>query len=90
MLERKAELLQAMGQSTRLEILALLARGDLCVCDIQAALQEPQPNVSRHLAILRHAGLVRARRAQNRVVYGLADPRVARLLEEVDTFEAGA
>jgi ArsR family transcriptional regulator len=84
MLERNAELLQAMGHGTRLRILALLNRGDRCVCEIQAALKEPQPNISRHLAILRHAGLVRARRVRNRVVYRLADPRVATLIEEVD------
>lgn len=90
MLERKAELLQAMGQPTRLKILALLNRGDRCVCEIQAAIGEPQPNISRHLAILRRTGLVRARRARNRVVYGLADSRVAALLEEVDALAGAA
>ncbi len=84
MLERKAEMLQAMGQNTRLKILALLGSGERCVCDIQAALAEPQPNISRHLAVLRRAGLVRARRSRNRVVYGLADPRIAGLLDVVD------
>ena len=89
MIERKAEVLQAMGQPTRLKILALLGQGERCVCDLQAALGELQPTVSRHLAILRRAGVVRARRSRNRVVYGLADPRIATLLEQVDTLVAG-
>ena len=84
MLERKAELLQAMGQETRLKILALLVEGERCVCDLQAILGELQPTVSRHLAILRRAGIVRARRIRNRVVYGLSDPRIGSLLEQVD------
>ncbi len=84
MLERNAEVLQAMGQPTRLKILALLGGGERCVCDLQAALGERQPTVSRHLAVLRRAGVVRARRSRNRVLYGLSDPRIATLLEEVD------
>lgn len=88
MLEHKAEVLQAIGQGTRLKILALLGSGERCVCDIQAALAEPQPNISRHLAVLRRAGLVRARRARNRVIYGLADPGVAGLLQAVEALAA--
>jgi ArsR family transcriptional regulator len=59
--------------------------GERCVCELQAALQEPQPNVSRHLTILRRAGLVQAWRSRNRVMYSLADPRIADLLSQVDT-----
>lgn len=90
MLERKAELLQAMGQGTRLKILTLLTQKDLCVCEIQAALGEPQPSISRHLALLRHVGLVRARRDGNRLVCGIAHPRVAALLEDVDALVGAA
>jgi len=90
MFERKADLLHAMAQPTRLKILALLGGGDRCVCELQAGLGEAQPTVSRHLAILRRAGIVRTRRARNRVVYGLSDPRVARLLEQVETLVGAA
>jgi ArsR family transcriptional regulator, arsenate/arsenite/antimonite-responsive transcriptional repressor len=90
MLERKAEVLQAMGQPTRLRILSLLAQGERCVCDLQSRLGELQPAVSRHLAILRRAGVVRARRSRNRVVYGLSDPRIASLLEQVDALVESA
>jgi ArsR family transcriptional regulator len=90
MLERKAEMLQAMGQDTRLKILALLGSGERCVCDIQAALAEPQPNISRHLAILRRAGIARSRRSRNRVVYGLRDPRIANLLEQLNALVGSA
>ena len=53
---------RAFADETRLRILSLLTRGELCVCDIVDALKIPQPKASRHLAYLRGAGLVRVRR----------------------------
>lgn len=47
---------------TRLRILNLLRGGELCVCDLVGVLESPQPTVSRHLAYLRQAGLVEARK----------------------------
>jgi ArsR family transcriptional regulator len=56
------QLFKALADDTRLRILALLASGETCVCHIHGALDLPQPTVSRHLAYLRRAGLVAARR----------------------------
>ena len=67
-------LFKALGDRTRLRILALLARGDVCVCDIHGSLQVPQPTASRHLAYLRRAGLVTARKRGLWVHYRLAEP----------------
>jgi ArsR family transcriptional regulator len=64
---------QALGDRTRLRILALLAQGEVCVCDIHENLALPQPKVSRHLAYLRRAGLVATRRQGLWVHYRLAD-----------------
>ncbi len=74
MAARPDELLKAAGEATRLRILNLLRQGSICVCDLQAILQIPQPTVSRHLAALRHVGLVECRREGTRVVYSLAAP----------------
>lgn len=49
------------------------------MCDIHTALAIPQPTVSRHLAVLRHAGLVVDRRTGPRVVYSLAKPEAPAL-----------
>ncbi len=62
-----------LADRTRLRILNLLARGPLCVCDIRAVLHQPQSSVSRHLALLRTAGLVWDRRDGMRIFYGLTD-----------------
>ena len=52
-----------LADSVRAGILALLADGPHCVCELAAALEERENNVSNHLRRLRQAGLVRATRA---------------------------
>jgi ArsR family transcriptional regulator len=64
---------KGLADRTRLRIVNLLLRGELCVCDIQHVLGSPQPNVSRHLAYLKHSGLVADRREGQRMYYRLAD-----------------
>lgn len=53
---------RACADQTRLRILNLLRDGELCVCDLVDVLDVPQPTASRHLAYLRKAGLVVARK----------------------------
>jgi ArsR family transcriptional regulator len=72
-LVRLADLFRALGDETRLRILGLLLGGEVCVCDIHESLRISQPKASRHLAYLRRAGLVEARRAGLWVHYRLAD-----------------
>lgn len=56
-------LFAALSDLTRLRAVMLMHTcGELCVCELTSALEEPQPKVSRHLAVLREAGLVRNRR----------------------------
>lgn len=74
-----AEVLKAAGERTRLRILNLLLQGSICVCDLQTVLDLPQHTVSRHLAMLRHAGLVRDLREGQRVLYSLAPATASRV-----------
>ncbi len=74
-------LFKALGDPTRLRVVALLAHGELCVCHIQDALALSQPAVSRHLSVLRAAGVVEPHRAGSWVYYRLvrqADPGAER------------
>lgn len=57
-----ARQLKALGDPTRLAIVALLARQEHCVCDLMATLHLPQSTCSHHLGVLKRAGLVRDRR----------------------------
>ena len=67
-----SQLFKALGDETRVRIVALLAHEELCVCHIEAALGLSQPNASRHLAILRSAHVVETRREANWVYYSIA------------------
>ena len=54
---------KAVADATRLRMLVLMTEiGELCVCEFTRALQQSQPKISRHLAILRESGLVMDRR----------------------------
>ena len=73
---RLNRLLQALADSTRLRIMALLnGRDELCVCEIVEALALPQYQVSRHLRMLRAVQLVSGRRQGRWMHYGL-NPRL--------------
>jgi len=73
-LDRLEDLFKALGDRTRLRILALLAADEVCVCNIHESLNLPQPTVSRHLAYLRKSGLVHTRRDGVWMHYRLAPP----------------
>lgn len=62
---------KALSDETRLRILKLLEQGELCVCDIVAALDMIQPKVSFHLAVLKDAGLIRDRKQGKWVHYSI-------------------
>ena len=67
-----ATLFKALADPNRLRIVNILSCRTLCVCDLQQVLGLSQPFISRHLAYLRRAGLVKDRRAGARVCYSLA------------------
>ena len=72
-MEELAQKYKALSEGTRLRIMALLGHGELCVCDLMAVLDLPQSTVSRHLASLRHAGLVRGERRGKWMYYRLVE-----------------
>src|ERR1043166_690858 len=67
-------LFQALGARTPLRLLNLMADGEVCVCFFIEILDEPQPKISRHLAYLRSAGLVAARREAKWAHYAITPP----------------
>ncbi len=74
-MQQAVEMFKALGDETRLRILNLLTEREVCVCDIVDILQEGQSKISRHLAVLRHAGLVDGRREGMWVFYRLVAAR---------------
>jgi ArsR family transcriptional regulator len=66
-----ASIFKALSDETRLRIIKLLEQGELCVCDITAALDMVQPKVSFHLNALKEAGLIKDRKAGRWIHYRL-------------------
>jgi ArsR family transcriptional regulator len=62
---------KALSDETRLRVIKLLEHGELCVCDITAALDMVQPKVSFHLSALKEAGLIKDRKQGKWIHYSL-------------------
>jgi ArsR family transcriptional regulator len=71
--EELLNILKALSEETRLRILKLLEAGELCVCDIMAALDMIQPKVSFHLGVLKEAGLIKDRKEGRWVHYRIEE-----------------
>jgi ArsR family transcriptional regulator len=65
---------QALGDRTRLRLLNLMGDREICVCYFVEILDSPQPKISRHLAYLRSAGIVAARREGKWMHYRIVMP----------------
>jgi DNA-binding transcriptional ArsR family regulator len=76
-----AELCSALADPTRLLILYALAEQAVTVNELTQKLAIPQPNISRHLKVLRDGGLVHATRQGMSVQYELADQRVIQAMD---------
>lgn len=69
-MHRLDDILTALAHPARREALRLIDRnGEICLCDIIATVDVPQPNMSRHMRMLREAGLIIDRRDARRVIY---------------------
>ncbi len=80
--EQMAALFKTLGDPGRCRLVAaIIAAGELCVCDLAATVGMSVSNVSHHLRVLRDQGLVRARRSGKMVFYSPDDTHVSVLLE---------
>src|SRR5947207_6162093 len=79
-------LFKALADRTRLRLLSLMGDDEVCVCYFVEVLKTNQPKISRHLAYLRRAGMVAARREGKWMHYRIVeppDPHAARIFKEV-------
>jgi DNA-binding transcriptional ArsR family regulator len=88
-LESRAEVFKALGHSDRLRIVELLAANEHCVCDLVAAVGSSWSTVSRHLSVLKTAGIVRDEKRGLQVFYRLALPCVQTFVNCLDAARQG-
>ena len=70
-MEELSTIFKALSDETRLRIVKLLEKGELCVCDIVSALDIVQPKASFHLSVLKEAGLIKDRKQGKWIHYSL-------------------
>jgi len=85
--ERLAEYskkLKAVGHPIRLRLLCLIAREqDPCVSDLWQCLEQPQPVISQHLAILKQVDIVSAEVHKTKRVYSIIDPFIREMIMKI-------
>lgn len=84
---QNAQILKAMAHPTRLHILSLIRdKKHPCVRVMEESLGLAQPNISQHLTIMRHMGIVEAERDGNQMCYRIKDQKIEKLLKEILEF----
>jgi len=81
---RKAKVMKALGHPSRLMIVDELSRGERCVCDLTALVGHDMSTVSKHLSVLREAGIVVDDKRGLQVFYRLKVPCVLNFFKCVD------
>ena len=79
----KSTVFYALSDPIRLEILSYLRDGEKCVCEIVPHLNLIQPLVSRHLKILKDAGIVRCRKDGTKRMYSIVDQRIYNVVDDL-------
>lgn len=81
-LSNLAELFKVFGDTTRIRILYVLLKSEVCVCDLAVALDMTQSAVSHQLKILKQGKLVKNRREGKSIFYSLADNHVRTIIAQ--------
>jgi DNA-binding transcriptional ArsR family regulator len=87
---QRAGVFKALGHPARLQIVETLGGGERCVCDLVKAVGTGWSTVSRHLAVLKAAGIVEDDKRGLQVFYRLTLPCVSTFIECLDAARAGA
>lgn len=84
-IEAKAYVFKVLGHPTRLWMAERLAAGELCVCELVADIDADFSTISKHLAILKQAGVVGSEKRGKQVYYHLKVPCILNLMPCVET-----
>jgi ArsR family transcriptional regulator len=88
-IKRQAEVFKALGHPGRMAIVHALAGGEICACELASVAGCAPSTASRHLQVLRHAGLIADERRGQQIIYRLTCPCVVTFAQCIDRVEAG-
>ncbi len=81
----KSTVFYSLSDPIRLEIVTYLRNGEKCVCEIVPHLKLIQPLVSRHLKILKDAGVIRCRKDGTKRMYSIVDMKIFEVMDALTT-----
>lgn len=89
--EARAKILKGLAHPSRLMIVETLAAGEKCVCDLRDLVGSDMSTVSKHLSVLKNAGIVRDEKRGAQVYYHLVTPCVLKFFDCIESIrQAGA
>ena len=83
-IQNRAERLKVCGHPVRLKLLCVIERENACVTELWRCLNQSQPVISQHLAVLKEKGIVEARIDGNRRIYSICDPFIRNIIRTLD------
>jgi DNA-binding transcriptional ArsR family regulator len=84
-LSHVARKLKVCGHPVRMRLLCAIEKQEPCVSDLSMCVEESQPVVSQHLAVLKREGIVTSKVSGNRRIYSVADPFIKGLVRSLST-----
>jgi len=76
-----SKIFKALSDPTRLKIIELLEKKEICACEFVPLTKKAQPTVSQHLKNLENSGIIKSRKEGKMVIYSIADKRILYLIK---------
>lgn len=83
----KKSLFKILSNTTRVKIIKVLSKGELCACEIPSKVGKSQPNISQQLKLLTKAKILKSRRKGKMILYSLLDKRVIDIIDVAESIE---
>ena len=83
----KVDVFKALADPTRLKILECIKDGEKCICEIIPYTGKSQPNVSQHLKVMKHAGIIDERKDGTRIMIKASKKKIFNIIDQVSRLE---
>ena len=79
----KVDVFKALADPTRLKILECIKDGEKCICEIIPYTGKSQPNVSQHLKVMKHAGIIDERKDGTKIMVKASNDEIFKIVDQV-------
>ena len=79
----EVDVFKALADSTRLKIIECIKNGEKCICEIIPYTGKSQPNVSQHLKVMKHAGIIDERKDGTKIMIKVSNREIFNIIDQV-------